>query len=427
MDNDRELRSEVRRALDVVLPPAPWLEAAVRDRLSGIPRAKGISDRRPPIVTRWPWADPRLTAAVLVVVVAAAALGVFLVAHGALNPAVPVGVGPPRGTISFGRINATGDEYIFTIRADGSGEKQLLATASCCVAWSHNGNRLLLGGASAAGAVTTAIVNSDGSGYRVLPIDSTGLNLGPGRWSPDDSRVAFEGWDDANRSMNGIYTADAADGGNRRRVTETTQHDVPISYSPDGSMILFRRGPADVSEPGELYVVGVDGGAVTRVSPPGMTVWTGFFGDPGGWSPDGAQISFSAFSPTPSDGGRSAVFVAGGDGTNPRQISEWGEYTTSARFSPSGNWIVFDRAVSADDGNHTFFLVSPDGGTTVPIPSVIGACCATWSPDGNRLVFTEGPNNQVELWTVELDGSHLTRLTAGPANLTDIGWSGATK
>ena len=426
MDNDRQLRSEFRRALDDMLPPAPWLEADVRARLQELPRNRGGSVRRPEIVLRWTRVDQRLAAVLLVVVIAAAAIGVFLVAHGALRPSVPVGVGA-RGTITFGRINANGDEYIFTIHADGSGEKQLLASASCCVAWSHKGNRLLLAGAGSAGTVTTAIVNSDGSGYRALPIGSTGLNLGPGRWSPDDSRIAFEGWDDANSSLNGIYTADSTDGGNRRRVTTTTQHDVPISYSPDGSMILFRRGSADASKPGELFVVGVDGGAVTRVSPSGMTVAIGFFGDPGGWSPDGTEISFAAFSPIPSDAGRSAVFVAAGNGTNPRQISAWGDNTTSARFSPSGDWIVFDRAVTYAGPNHTFFLVRPDGSGTTAIPSIYGACCAVWSPDGSRLAFIEGPDNQVELWTAELDGSHLTRLTKGPANLTDVGWGGAAK
>jgi Tol biopolymer transport system component len=334
-------------------------------------------------------------------------------------------VAPPRGTIVFGRVNANGDEYVFTIRADGTGEKQLVATPSGGVRWSHKGDRLLLAALPSANRVTPATVKSDGSDYMVLPLVSS-LNLGPGAWSPDDSRMAAEGWDDGNPSLNGLYTADATGGGNRHRLTTTiaARHDIPLSYSPDGSRILFWRGPADVDQSGQLFLVGVNGSGLTQVSPPGMTVRLGFNGDPGGWSPDGAQISFAAFSPSPSDSGRSAVFVAAGDGTHPKQITDWGSWTTSARWSPSGDWIVFDKINPATNA-HTFYLVHPDGSAAKIIPSLIGVCCAVWSPDGDRLLF--GPSGQAgDLSTVMTDGSHLTQLTHTPAIYTDIAWSGAT-
>jgi Tol biopolymer transport system component len=335
-------------------------------------------------------------------------------------------VAPPHGTIVFGRVNASGDEYAFTIRADGIGEKQLVATPTCCMVWSHKGDRLLLAGSPPTGSSSTnatAIVNADGSGYRVLPLDSSGLNLGGGAWSPDDSRIAFEGWDDSNPSLNGLYTADASDGGKRHRLT--TIHDIPISYSPDGSKILFFRGPPN-SDYGQLLLVGVDGGDVTQVSPPGMTVRAGDHGGIGGWSPSGTQISFAAFSPSASDQGRSALFVAAGDGTNPKQISDWGEYTTGARWSPTGDWLVFDK-VNAAAGAHTFYLVHPDGSGIKTIPSLAGVCCAVWSPDGDRLLFPRGPDRATDLWTVKTDGSQLTQLTHNPADLPDIGWSSTTK
>jgi TolB protein len=172
-------------------------------------------------------------------------------------------------------------------------------------------------------------------------------------------------------------------------------------------------------------MVGVDGSHLTQVSPPGMTAWISF-GDPGGWSPNGAQISFADYSPTASDPGRSAVFVAAGDGTNPKQISDWGEYATSARWSPAGAWIVFDK-INSTAGSHTFYLVHPDGTGTKGIPSLAGVCCAVWSPDGNRVLFAKGlSDHATDLWTVKIDGSQPMKLTHTPAELTDIGWSGAT-
>jgi len=425
----------LRRNLDRAFDPGPdfpdrLLVSRTMATLDAEAKIGGRGRERRGIALLWPQTGRRLAAALLIVVLATAAVGVYLVAHRAISEPVPAGPPAPRVTIAFGRVNANGDEYSFTIRADGTGEKQLVATPSGGVRWSHRGDRLLLAAFPSANRMTTATVKADGSDYRALPLDSS-LNLGPGAWSPDDSRIAFEGWDDSSPSRNGLYTADATGGGNRQRLTATTaaMHDIPIIYSPDGSKILFWRGPGNVfGQPaGQLFLVGVNGGAVKQVSPSGMTVWACcWFGDPGGWSPDGANISFAAFSPTASDPGRSAVFVAAGDGTNAKQISDWGEYTTSARWSPTGDWIVFDKINDAA-GAHTFYLVHPDGSGTTTIPSLAAVCCALWSPGGDRLLFAKGPSDQaMNLWTVNIDGSHLAQLTHTPAKLTDIGWSAAT-
>jgi Tol biopolymer transport system component len=421
--DERLIFDRFHSALDVPTPPGAL------DRLeTALAKTPVIARRRPAIVLRWPMTGRRLVAALLVVVLATAAVGVYLVAHRALSQPVPAGPQPPRATIVFGRVNANGDEYLFTIRPDGTGEKALVATPSGQVRWSHKGDRLLMAafpGGSSTNRVTTATVNADGSDYRVLPLDSS-LNLGPGVWSADDSRIAFEGWDDSNPSLDGVYTADATDGGNRRRLTTTTsaRHDIPLSYSPDGSKILFWRGPS-TSPDGQLFVVGVDGSHLTQVSPPGMTAWISF-GDPGGWSPNGAQISFADYSPTASDPGRSAVFVAAGDGTNAKQISDWGEYTTSARWSPKGDWILFDKINPAvTSAGHSLFLVHPDGSGTTVIPLPFAICCAVWSPDGDRLLL--GATDVMDdLQTVMIDGSHLTQLTHNRAIYTDVGWSAAT-
>jgi Tol biopolymer transport system component len=428
VDSERELKSELRYALNEVLPPAPWLEATViEDLRRRRSRATARSSRRPWISLPWPQSRVRLAAAVLVIVVAAAA-GVYLVERRALTSPVPGGNSTPLATIVFGRIDANNNEYIFTIRPDGTGQKQLIAQPSGPVVWSHKGDRLALAAAGPfPNTLATAIVNADGSGYRVLPFDPSGLNLGPGRWSPDDSRIAFEGWNDANPSTNGIYTANVTDGGNRLRITTSPggQHDVPIGYSPDGSKILFWRGPGDISQPGQLFVVAVDGGAVTQLSPTGMSVAGGFLGDAGSWSPDSTQISLAAASPIASDPGRSAVFVVAANGTNLKQITGWGDYITSARWSPTGTWIVFDKLPPAAAA-HSLYLVHPDGTGTVMIPLLSAVCCAVWSPDGTRLLFTGGSGDlALDLWIVHIDGSGLVRLTNKPSKLTDIGWSSA--
>jgi hypothetical protein len=78
MDNERALKIELRQALDEVLPPAPWLEAAVREDLrKRRSRADAVrtSNRGPRLWTR---PSMQLAAGVLIVVVAAAAVAAFL-------------------------------------------------------------------------------------------------------------------------------------------------------------------------------------------------------------------------------------------------------------------------------------------------------------------------------------------------------------
>jgi hypothetical protein len=78
MDNERALKIELRQALDDVLPPAPWLESAVREdlRLRRSSRSRRRVQAKP--WTVWPRGGMQFAAAMLIVVLAAAALAAVL-------------------------------------------------------------------------------------------------------------------------------------------------------------------------------------------------------------------------------------------------------------------------------------------------------------------------------------------------------------
>jgi Tol biopolymer transport system component len=105
-------------------------------------------------------------------------------------------------------------------------------------------------------------------------------------------------------------------------------------------------------------------------------------------------------------------------------IAPWGSWTTSARWSPDGRWIVFDQANRAG-GAHDLYLVHPDGSGLRRLPAAapgIGACCARWSPDGRALVYERGPtNDRLRLWLLNLDGSG-ARPMSGPAAGFTFAW-----
>jgi Tol biopolymer transport system component len=273
--------------------------------------------------------------------------------------------------------------------------------------------------------ISTANLDVDGSGYHVLPLPDRTLNLGPGAWSPDGGRLALAGWDDASKRRAGIYAVSSSNGGGIVRLTTSPDgnQDDPLAYSPDGSRLLFfhEQPPRQQGVPlfGPLFETTATGSGRIKLNPPGTQV-TADFGSPASWSPDGKQITFTAFS-VPASSGQSAVFVEDADGTHRRRITAWGEWSTSAHWSPDGAWIVFDKVQTGSTGPHNLFLVRPDGTGLRAITSTAlgGVCCAVWSPDGAKLLFSPRGN----LVTMNRDGTNLVRLTPFDGVPIEYAWA----
>ncbi len=308
----------------------------------------------------------------------------------------------------------------------------LLATPSeCCVIeFSRDGRRLMVIADAPDGRIATATLDADGSNYEVLPLPNGNLNLVPGSWSADGSRIAFEGFDESDPSRNGIYTADSVDGGGLVRVTHVSGgvHDVPYAYSPDGSMLLLTRTDRSGQTENaslDLFVVHADGTGLHRLNPPGTWVDPLYGGSPASWSPDGRTIAFAGFDRSATDEARSAVFTVRPDGSGYTRITAWGDWSTSAHYSPDGRWIAFDKVADVG-GGHDLFVVHPDGSEPTDItPGADGACCAEWSPDSRSLVFQGGGSDEQHtfLWAVGVDGMAVTQVSTIPGEYAAYRWS----
>jgi hypothetical protein len=60
------------------------------------------------------------------------------------------------------------------------------------------------------------IFDANGSHKRTIPLPDATLNLGPGAWSPNGARIAFEGWDETNPGRNGESASEIPSVGQRR-------------------------------------------------------------------------------------------------------------------------------------------------------------------------------------------------------------------
>jgi hypothetical protein len=325
------------------------------------------------------------------------------------------------GTILFHRTNqSTGAHGAYTVSSTGQGLHQLVAGDVCCAIYSPDGSTAMVTVTSPNGRVSSAFVAPNGTDFQpITGFPAWALNVAGGAWGGPGPSIGYEVWDDANPSIHGIYLSS---GGGVRRLTQGGPGtEGPIAFSPDGTHLLFIRvtDPGGTPATGDLYEIGTDGTGLRKLNPDRTTV-TADFDNPASWSPDGSSIAFATFG-----GDRQGVYVVPATGGTPRLIVA-GNMTTSARFSPDGRWVVFDRPVTSV--RHGLYLVAPDGSSLHFLPTTAdGVCCAEWSPDGRALVFESGPNGAVHLFTVLADGSRLTLLTPDAGDYGGYRWGSASR
>jgi TolB protein len=234
------------------------------------------------------------------------------------------------------------------------------------------------------------IADYDGEGQRRVTIGRT-LNTFP-RWSPDAKSIAYTSY---RRGGGQIFISNIYQG-TMEEVTKGPAENWLAAWSPDGSKLCI-ASPREGKGHTNLYVMNRDGSGLRKLTdhPSINTSPT--------WSPSGGQIAFVSDRTGPPQ-----IYVVGVDGTGLQRITSdysdrptwspapYNEIAFSARTGPGFDIRVIDMASRA-----VRQLTNGEGTNESP----------AFSPNGRHVVFTSTRSGKKQIFTIARDGRDLRQIT----------------
>jgi serine/threonine protein kinase/Tol biopolymer transport system component len=281
---------------------------------------------------------------------------------------------PDGGSIRF----SLAGKALWEISSSGSNLHQLLSNWQtsfwkCCGRWAPDGRFFFLSGHQ-----IWALDERRGL-FRRAPTLPIQLTSGPVEWgTPISSKDGKKIFADGRTRRGELVRFDSKS--NRFQPFLGGVSAEFVSFSKDGNSVAYVSYPDGV-----LWKANRDGSAPVQLTDPPL------YPRLISWSPDGSQILFAAGSPKDSSTNVTKAFVVSSQpGTSPRRLlPEDNGSESDPTWSPDGEKVVF--ATGREGGNDASSVVSvldiANKKVTI-LPGSLGLTSPRWSPDGSSVVAT---------------------------------------
>ena len=315
-----------------------------------------------------------------------------------------------------------GDEEIFVMNADGTDQVNLTNNPredDSFPAWSRDGTHLVY---TRYGCLTVLNFADPSQSIPISKGGCTGTDSGmfpdwfqpiktatPGATSLCSPAITFM---DERNGQTDIFAINS-DGSGLRQLTNDAARELAMSWSPDGSQLIFQRSSDDGTE---LYLVNAEGTGLQNLTHNPGDDWSP------AWSPDGKRIAFFS-----QRSGGMALFlmnlpeVLSGEGTLEATIIPGTEMGAWPSWSPDGTQIVYRQELP---GNDEIYVINTDGSNPLNLTGhSANDLSPDWSPDGKTIIFESIRDGNYEIYAINPDGRNLRRLTDHPLEDQHARWS----
>lgn len=221
------------------------------------------------------------------------------------------------------------------------------------------------------------------------------------RWSPDGASIVYSAGGDEHRV---IRVMDPW-GRNQRDLTTLEYADFHPSWHPDGTGILF-DSDRDHTEGveitnRELYSLALESGEVTRLTE--YADWDTF----ASFSPDGSMIVWRRVVENFDSTRNAEIYLMNRDGSGLRRLTDNPAFDSYPEWSPDSRRLLFS---SNRDGDHyedfNIYWINTDGTGLERLTTTIHEVeqiRARFSPDGSRIVYNrQFPDGRIEIHVMEV-------------------------
>src|SRR6266478_3189927 len=351
--------------------------------------------------------------------------------------------------IAFCRI-LRGETGIYIIPATGGAERrvretlweeqefyQVLADANR-LSWSPDGKLLAFSDRAARNErASIFLLSLDSMEFRKLTSPPRSWGASNPSFSPDGQTLAFTR---VSQAFPLIYTVPVSGGGERRLISDNTDH-WGLTWTADGRDIVLANAGWPVN-PGWLWKIPVSGGEPERLpfgeegiepsirggrlvyvrqtanlniwrrklgsmlsaGPPDKFISSTRMESGPQFSPDGSRIVFES-----TRSGAYEVWMCRSDGNGLTQLTHFNSLSGTPRWSPDGQQIAFD---SASRGNVDIFVIDSQGGsprklTNEPSQELV----PSWSRDGHWIYFASNRTGSGQVWKMPSTGGPAVQVT----------------